>query len=50
MSSKIRGSAKICSPPMVEVMTTKIRVGLIIGSVTETNWRTRPAPSIDADS
>ena len=50
MSSKIRGSAKICRPPMVEVMMTKISVGLIIGRVTEVNWRTRPAPSIAADS
>ena len=35
---------------MVEVMTTKISVGLIIGRVTERNWRSRPAPSIAADS
>ena len=34
VSSKSRGSAKICRPPMVEVMTTKIIVGRIIGSVT----------------
>ena len=48
--SKSRGSAKICSPPMVEVMTTKISVGRIIGTVIDRNWRTRPAPSSAADS
>ena len=48
--SKSRGSVKICSPPMVEVMITKITVGRISGTVSEMKRRTRPAPSSAADS
>ncbi len=44
------GSAKICSPPIVEVMMTKIMVGRIIGIVIDQKRRMRPAPSIAADS
>ena len=50
VSSKSRGSAKIWSPPIVEVMMTKTIVGRIIGTVMRENWRTRPAPSSAADS
>ena len=39
--SNRRGSSKICRPPMVDVMTTKMIVGRSIGTVTEKNWRTR---------
>ena len=35
VESNIRGSAKICRPPMVEVMTTKITVGRMLGTVTD---------------
>ena len=48
--SKTRGSSKICRPPMVEVMMTKIRVGLSEGSVMLVNWRSGPAPSTVAAS
>src|SRR5690625_320141 len=48
--SYMRGSSKICKPPIVEVMMTKMRVGRSIGTVTEKNWRIRPAPSMTAAS
>ena len=48
--SNMRGSSKICSPPMVEVMITKISVGRSIGTVTEKKVRTREAPSTTAAS
>ena len=41
---------KLCSPPMVDVMITKMRVGLSEGIVIEKNWRTGPAPSTVAAS
>ena len=50
VESNIRGSAKICRPPMVEVTTTKITVGLMLGTVIEVNCRKRLAPSIAAAS
>ncbi len=50
VESNMRGSAKICSPPMVEVMTTKMTVGRMLGTVTEVNCRNRLAPSIAAAS
>ena len=50
VSSKSRGSAKICRPPMVEVMMTKISVGRMVGVVIEKKRRAAPAPSSAADS
>src|SRR5690606_6504010 len=49
-TSNRRGSAKICRPPIVAVITTKMRVGRIVGMVIEKKRRTGPAPSIAADS
>jgi hypothetical protein len=49
-TSNRRGSAKICRPPMVAVMMTKIRVGRMPGIVIEKKRRAAPAPSIAADS
>lgn len=49
-TSNSRGSAKICSPPMVAVMMTKISVGRIVGIVIEKKRRAAPAPSRAADS
>ena len=46
----MRGSSKICSPPMVEVITTKMMVGFREGIVIERNDRQRAAPSTTAAS
>ena len=46
----IRGSVKSCRPPMVEMMTQKMIVGLSIGTVIDQNCRARLAPSIAAAS
>ncbi len=48
--SYMRGSSKICSPPIVEVMMTKMRVGRSEGIVIAVNWRKAPAPSTVAAS
>ena len=48
--SNMRGSSKIWSPPMVDVMTTKMSVGRSDGSVMLTNWRKAFAPSTVAAS
>ena len=48
--SNIRGSSKTCRPPIVEVMITKMRVGLSDGSVMLQNCRNAPAPSTVAAS
>ncbi|CAM3963685.1 hypothetical protein ISCU110981_20280 [Isoptericola cucumis] len=50
VESNMRTSSKICRPPIVEVMTMKMIVARICGTVTEKNWRTRPAPSMTAAS
>ena len=48
--SNMRGSSKICSPPIVEVMMTKMSVGFSDGSVMLQNWRKAFAPSTVAAS
>ena len=50
VASKSFGSVKICRPPIVAVMMTKIRVGRMLGIVIEKKRRTAPAPSSAADS
>lgn len=48
--SNMRGSSKICSPPIVEVITTKMMVGRSIGTVTCQKRRILPVPSMIAAS
>ena len=48
--SYMRGSSKICSPPIVDVMMTKMSVGRSDGSVMLQNWRNAFAPSTVAAS
>ncbi len=49
--SNIRGSSKICRPPMVEVITTKMMVGgRSIGTVTCQKRAMRSVPSMIAAS
>ena len=42
---KRNGSVKSCSPPIVEMITVKMIVGRIIGTVTWMNCRQLRAPS-----
>ncbi len=46
----MRGSTKICRPPIVAVMITKTIVGRMLGNVMLKKRRSMPAPSSDADS
>ena len=48
--SNRRGSSKIWRPPIVDVMMTKMSVGLSDGSVMLQNWRKAFAPSTVAAS
>jgi len=48
--SYMRGSSKICRPPMVDVMMTKMSVGRRLGTVIAKNCRSFEAPSIAAAS
>lgn len=50
VASNSFGSVKICSPPIVAVMSTKTNVGRMLGRVIEKKRRTGPAPSMAADS